>query len=236
MLKEPILVYPDTKKPYTLYTDDSKYAWAGVLTQRYVHEIEGKDKEIYHPITYLSGLFRGSQLNWATLTKEAYAIYMCVKKLDYYLAAAQTTLRSDHLPLKKFLKQRTGNTKVYNWALSLEKYEITFEYIKGIKNTLAVAVSRLVHIDPTSKLEQEGFEFGELKVDDEEVDQMDVQDREEHADKEKSRKRGFAISVKEDDKEPIPEIELTWNMSDKDIAKIQRQDAFCMKTIEEVQR
>ena len=119
LLKEPILVYPDTSKPYTLYTDASKYAWAGVLTQRYVHEIEGKEKEIYHPVTYLSGLFRRSQLNWATLTKEAYAIYKCVKKMDYYLAGAQTTLRSDHLPLKKFLRQRTGNSKVNNWAFGL---------------------------------------------------------------------------------------------------------------------
>ena len=178
LLKEPILVYPDTRKPYTLYTDASKYAWAGVLTQRYVHEIEGKEKEIYHPVTYLSGLFRGSQLNWATLNKEAYAIYMCVKKLDYYLAGTQTTLSSDHLPLKKFLKQRTGNAKVNNWALSLEGYTITFEYIKGIKNTLADAMSRLVHIDPTSRLDPEpkGFEFGELKVDNEEVNEVAVQE------------------------------------------------------------
>ena len=127
LLKEPILVYPDTRKPYTLYTDASKYAWLRVLTQRYVHEIEGKEKEVYHPFTYLSGLFRGIKLNWANLTKEAYAIYMCVKKLDYHLAGAQSTLRSDHLPLKKFLRQRTGNTKVNNWALSLEEYNITFE-------------------------------------------------------------------------------------------------------------
>ena len=174
LLKEPILVYPDTSKPYTLYTDASKYAWAGVLTQRYIHTIEGKEKEMYHPVTYLSGLFRGSQLNWATLTKEAYAIFMCVKKLDYYLAGAQTTLRSDHLPLKKFLKQKTGNSKVNNWALSLEEYEITFEYIKGIKNTLAHAMSRLVQIDPTTRLnpEPEGFEFGELKVDEDELSEM----------------------------------------------------------------
>ena len=110
---------------------------------------------------------------------------MCIKKLDYYLAAAQTTLRSDYLPLKKFLKQRTGNTKVNNWALSLEGYDITFEYIKGIKNTLADAMSRLVHIDPTSKLEPEPerFEFGELKVDDEEVAEMDIQNKEELVEK-----------------------------------------------------
>ena len=238
LLKEPILVYPDTSKPYTLYTDASKYAWAGVLTQRYVHEMEGKEKEIYHPVTYLSGLFRGSQLNWATLTKEAYAIYMCVKKLDYYLAGVQTTLRSDHLPLKKFLRQRTGNSKVNNWALSLEEYEITFEYIKGIKNTLADAMSRLVHLDPTSKLEPEpeGFEFGELKVDEEELDEVEVQSEKEQPVEGKSGKEKFNITIKEDDKGPIPEIQLTWNMSDKDIAKIQRQDGFCKKTIEEIQK
>ena len=30
---EPILKYADTSKPYTLYTDASKYGWAGILTQ-----------------------------------------------------------------------------------------------------------------------------------------------------------------------------------------------------------
>ena len=238
LLKEPILVYPDTSKPYTLYTDASKYAWAGVLTQRYVHELEGKEKEIFHPITYLSGLFRGSQLNWATLTKEAYAIYMCVKKLDYYLAGAQTTLRSDHLPLKKFLRQKTGNSKVNNWALSMEEYDITFEYIKGIKNTLADATSRLVHMDPTSQLkpEPEGFEFGELKVEEDELDEVDAQNEEKLNSEEKSRKGEFLFTVKEDDKEPIPEIQLTWNMPAKDIAKIQRRNEFCKRIIEETQK
>ena len=37
-------------------------------------------------------------------------------------------------------------------------------------------------------------------------------------------------------KEPIPEVQLTWNMPDKDIAKVQRQDTFCMKIIEEIQK
>ena len=88
LLKEPILVYPDTGKPYTLYTDASKYAWAGVLTQRYVHEIEGKEKEIYHPVTYLRELFRGSQLNRVTLTKEAYAIFGCIF-YSYFLTSME---------------------------------------------------------------------------------------------------------------------------------------------------
>ena len=100
---KPILKFPDPQKSYVLFTDASKYVWAGVLIQPYTEEIEGKVVTTHHPVTYVSGLFRGSQLNWAALTKEAYAIYMSIKKLSFYLTDAEITLRSDHLPLKKFL-------------------------------------------------------------------------------------------------------------------------------------
>ena len=115
--KEPILVYPDPSKPYVLFMDASKYVWSCILTQEYTHEIDGKTVKILHPISYQSGLFKGSQLNWACLTKEAYAIYMSIKKLDYYLVDADIILRSDHLPLKKFLNKNTLNSKVNNWPL-----------------------------------------------------------------------------------------------------------------------
>ena len=79
LIKEPILRFPDPNKPYTLYTDASKYAWSCVLTQQYTHDIDNKQIVVNHPITYVSGLFKGSQLNWAALTKEAYAIYMSIR-------------------------------------------------------------------------------------------------------------------------------------------------------------
>ena len=67
-----------------------------------------------HPVTYVSGLFGRSQLNWATLTKEAYAIYMSVKKLSFYIDTAKVTVKSDHPPLKKFLEKNTLNSRVNN--------------------------------------------------------------------------------------------------------------------------
>ena len=150
----PILRYPDPQASYTLYTDASKYAYAGVLTQ---HN-NGTD----HPITYVSRLFRGSQLNWETLTKEAYAIYMSVKKLSFYIDTAKITIKSDHLPLKKFLEKNTLNSKVNNWAVEMESHNITFEYIPGIRNTLADTLSTLIEIDGNIKLqpEEEGKKFG----------------------------------------------------------------------------
>ena len=66
-----ILKYPDTSKPYMLYTDASKYGWAGVLAQKHTSEVNGKEITMDHPVSYISGLFCGSQLNWAALTKEA---------------------------------------------------------------------------------------------------------------------------------------------------------------------
>ena len=95
LLKEPILKYPKPDQPYILYTDASKYAWAGMLTQAYAYKEEMKEYVIHHPITYVSVLFKGPQLNWAARTREAYAIYMVARKLDYYLREAETTIRSD---------------------------------------------------------------------------------------------------------------------------------------------
>ena len=142
--------------------DTSKYAWACVLMQEKTHTFEENETKILHPITYMSGLFRGSQINWACLTKEAYAIYMSIKKLTYYLEDADVTLRSDHLPLKKFLAKNTLNSKVNNWAIVILPFQITFKYIKGIKNTLADTMSRLIDIDLQiqTEPEPEGYGFG----------------------------------------------------------------------------
>ena len=124
--------------------------------------VEGKTVTTDHPVAYVSGLFRGSQLNWAALTKEAYAIYMSVKKLAFYLTDADVLLKSDHLPLKKFLQKNTLNNKVNNWAMELEAFNIRFEHVSGKANILANMLSRLIDLDPDARLDPEntGWEFG----------------------------------------------------------------------------
>ena len=66
-MTDPILTYPNPNLHYVLFTDASKYAWACVLTQEKTHTLEGKETKLLHPITYMGGLFRGSQLNWGLL-------------------------------------------------------------------------------------------------------------------------------------------------------------------------
>ena len=68
-----ILKYPDTSKLYTLYTDASKYGWAGVLTQTHTSMVNGKEITMDYPdpVSYISGLFHGNQLNWGALMKRS---------------------------------------------------------------------------------------------------------------------------------------------------------------------
>ena len=49
-----------------------------------------------------------------------------------------------------------------NWATEISPFHITFEYNKGIKNTLADTMSRLINIDPQIQQdsEPEGYKFG----------------------------------------------------------------------------
>ena len=94
--------------------------------------------------------------------KEAFVIYMSVKKLSFYLTDVQILLRSDHKPLEKFLLKNTLNSKVNNWAMELEAFNIQFDYIKGSNNILADTLSCLIAIDPDTPTtpEEPGYEFG----------------------------------------------------------------------------
>ena len=222
-MMEPILTYPDPNLPYVLFTDASKYAWACVLTQEKTHMVEGKEIKILHPITYMSGLFRGSQMNWACLTKEAYAIYMSIKKLAYYLEDADITLRSDHLPLKKFLAKNTLNSKVNNWAIEILPFCITFEYIKGIKNTLADTMSHLINIDPQiqSEPEPEGHEFGYYTFDS--LPALEVQDI-----------QMSSIGTTHDD--DVDNFVGNLPIDNSILAKLQQKDEFCKNILNQIEK
>ena len=165
LMQYPILWYPDPNREYFLYMDTSGIGWSGVLTQEYSDE---KGRVKFHPICYVSGQFRGSQINWTALTKEAYAIYMAVRCLSFYITDANVSVRSDHLPLKKFLQKQTMNSKVNNWAVELEQYNLKLNWIPGSKNLLAESLSRLMDVVLEAKQEQEpeGQEFGNFCFED----------------------------------------------------------------------
>ena len=75
---------------------------------------------------------------------------------------AEVTIRSDHLPLNKFLNKQTMNSKVNNWAVELEQFRLHLEWIPGLRNLLANILSRLLDIasDAQKSKEADDQEFG----------------------------------------------------------------------------
>ena len=226
LMREPSLTYPDPNLPYVLFTDASKYAWACVLTQEKTHVMDEKEVKILHPIAYMSRLFRGSQMNWACLTKEAYAIYMSIKKLAYYLEDADITLRSDHLPLKKFLAKNTLNSKVNNWPIEISPMHITFEYIKGIKKTLADTMSRLIDFDlqiqPESEPEESEFSYYTFDS----LPALEVSNVETTQD--------ILLNVKDTDasNNDLWKLPINNNTS----SKLQQEDVFCKNILNQIEK
>ena len=130
------------------------------------------------------------------------------------MADAEIILRSDPLPLKKFLQKNTLNTKVNNWTVEISPYKIWFEYIKGIKNTQEDTMSRLIQIDPEAKLspEKEGYEFGYHAFEDMEPVRCEVQE------------------IKTSQlKDPIllPQEEIKLPLSNEKLQAFQAKDIFC---------
>ena len=129
IIQAPILRYPDTTKPYIVYTDASDDACRTQLSQ--IHN------ETKFPVAFLSHMFTDTQRRWSTPEQEAYGIYFAIKKWNYYLQGADIIVRNDHKPLARFLNGKNENTKINRWGLELASYNITFEWISGAKNKAA---------------------------------------------------------------------------------------------------
>ena len=235
LLKEPILRYPDPAKPYVLFTDASKYAWAGVLTQEYQDPTVHKHKMITHPIAYVSGMMHGPQLGWAALVKRRHTQFTClVESLQYYLQDSEIVLKSDHLPLKNFLIRNTCNAKVNNWAVELSQLKIEFQHVKGIKNTLADTLSRLVKMDPDIKLNIGRFGSDILEKTAFEVcsnihiNVVNLAEGTESTEIPVS----AAPSVTSLDEAIPTDPSVRWNVSLEELKKIQNEDKFCANVID----
>ena len=151
---------------------------------------------------------------------------MSIKKLTYYLEDADVTLRSDHLPLKKFLAKNTLNSKVNNWAIEISPFQITFKYIKGIKNTLVDTMSCLIDIDPQIQPEPEpdGYEFSYYTFDSLstlKVTNLEITQKESLGIKDKD--------ASDDDLWKLP-------IGNGTLSKLQQEDVFCKNILSQIEK
>ena len=127
----------DNVSPIHSYTDASDYGVGGVLFQKVGDKMK--------PISFVSKSLTFSQLNWSTIQKEAYAIFLCCTKLDPLLIAnlrdRKFTIHTDHENLT-YMKS-SPNSMVGRWSMALQELDYTIAYVRGSENTVADAMSRL---------------------------------------------------------------------------------------------
>ena len=123
-----MLAYPDFNKPFEIYTDASDYQLGLVITQE------------ERPIAFFSRKLNKAQKNYTVTEKELLAIVETLKEFRNILLGQEIIVYTDH----KNLTYKVHNTKrVIRWRLICEEYGPILKYVKGDKNVMADALSRL---------------------------------------------------------------------------------------------
>ncbi|GKT32527.1 hypothetical protein ADUPG1_002290, partial [Aduncisulcus paluster] len=124
-----------------LFTDASDVGVGGALVQ-----FEKDDVELKKPgvICFVSKSLTKQEAKHTTTAKEAYAIFYCISKCEYYLRGREFTLHTDHQNL--LYVKTTSYAKVERWRTYLSDFTFKTVHIKGELNKLADALSRVGHV------------------------------------------------------------------------------------------
>ena len=126
--REVFLAYPDFNDPFKIHTDASKLQIGAVISQK------------GNPVAFYSRKMNSAQHNYTTNEKEILSIVATLKEFRNILLGHQITVYTDH----KNLTYTFFNTeRVMRWRLILEEFGPELKYIKGEKNVVADALSRL---------------------------------------------------------------------------------------------
>ncbi|EYC05399.1 hypothetical protein Y032_0082g1560 [Ancylostoma ceylanicum] len=137
----PILGQPDIegartgRKPFIIYTDASSLGVGAVLCQ------EGADKML-HPLYFASKKLSSAEKRYHITDLEALAIVFALKKFHFFVFGVKTIVRTDHQPLTTLFKRNNVSPRVIRWALEVQTYDLTIEYVKGEANKVANALFR----------------------------------------------------------------------------------------------
>lgn len=128
----PVLAYYNPSKELRLQVDASKYGLGATLLQ------EGK------PIGYASRSLTDSEVNYAQIEKELYAILFGCKRFHQYAYGRHMIVESDHKPLESILRKplATAPPRLQRMILQLQRYDITIIHKPGKDIPLADTLSR----------------------------------------------------------------------------------------------
>ena len=141
--KSPVLLMPDSLKPFVLEMDNSLFASGAVLQQQ---DSNGD----WHPCAYLSKSFNDMEHNYDIWDRELLAVIRALTKWWHYLQGSlhTVTLLSDHQNLAYFRKLQWLNWWQARWSLLLTEYNLKLMHVPGTKMIQSDALSQQPDLCP----------------------------------------------------------------------------------------
>ena len=142
------LAYSNPDKEYILNTDSSGFAISGILSQK-------DDNGVEKVILCVSRTLKAAELNYFITEKEMLAVVWCLQKLKTYLLGAKIKVYTDHQAITISDRCRFANNRIMRWILSIQDFDITYEYIEGKNNVAADVLSRnICDYNASKKIEE----------------------------------------------------------------------------------
>ena len=133
------LVIPRVNCPFIIETDASDFGIGAVLLQ--------KSEDTLRPIAFISRKLNPAERNYAVIEKECLAIKWSIDYFHQYLYGGKFLVRTDHAPLTWLSQNKDKNSRLMRWALSLQVYDFSIEYVKGSENFIADFFSRMMKLN-----------------------------------------------------------------------------------------
>ncbi|XP_047484209.1 uncharacterized protein LOC125035941 [Penaeus chinensis] len=134
LVSKPVRCLPDDSKTFYVRTDASDIGLGAVLLQNM--------NDINMPICYASRKLLDREAKYAAIEMECLAIVWAIQKFKVYLYGRDFILQTDQQPLVYLKNMKNTNGRLMRWALALQCYSFTVEYIKGSENVGADILSR----------------------------------------------------------------------------------------------
>ena len=150
------LYHPRPGCQVLMFPDASECHWGSFVTQVPDAEMDQNlpvEDMTHEPLAFLSGTFKGSQMRWATIDKEGFAIVSTFRRLEHFLWNG-VHIFTDHRNLAYIFDPEACVTSVSKalaqrlegWKCVLGQYRYTIGHIPGDRNSWGDLLSRWVSV------------------------------------------------------------------------------------------
>jgi hypothetical protein len=136
LITAPILIYPDFRKEFVLYTDASTFGLGAILAQK---DKEGNDRVV----AYASCSLSATEKNYAATELECLAVVWAIAHFYSYVHRKCFTLITDHSALCHLFNTATPTGRLARWVMKLQAYDFKIIHRAGKKHSNVDSLSRL---------------------------------------------------------------------------------------------